>query len=1430
MKNKKLCALFLAIIFMLNMSSSISFDVSAEVASHTYTYDSYEVEYAVLNEWEGNQSIKITVRNTGTESILNWAVAYRAGGEINGLWNAVSPKENIIKNAGYNYEIEPDKSVSFGYTLSGENLKIPEKFEIVSKRTSVTEGYEVKFDVYDNWGDGFQGAVTVTNTGSEPLEAWTLSFDANFTIGNSWGGRIIDSAENSYTIASEMWTNPIMPNSSSSFGFTAAKEADTEASADNFVLTSVIIDENAVPENPNEDIDYELDTDKDGLPDYYEEILGTDKNKEDTDGDGLSDGYEVLYLGTDPLKADTDGNGINDGDEDPDKDGLANIKECELGTDPNTADTDGDGLSDGAEANTHGTDPLKYDTDGDNVSDGDEITLGLDPKSLATDGIPDSERTFTQTVSSDSEVLSAVNDDKETTFNVSLEMKAAGVAEKNLSAYKSGYSAVMQNDAVIGIIPQFNYNSSLSVEEVTLKFELDESIINNTIGTYAEKGNEFEGIKRLNIFKYFEDINMLLPVETFHDTEKNVVYATTDCLGTYCLMDMEIWLDSLGISPTPENAEIEASEAMSENSIDSGNFICYNAKEFNSNVNSNGIKDSINVVFIIDTRENKDKLDAVKKEILDVSRAVLKNSPDGRIYIFEQNTDMLSTERYKVYSANGNRFFINYNDLSKALSGIRANHSLERKAILSDSLDGVLSVCDLSRETYVFSIFNQENVKYRSSNGYDILDDVVAKGVDISVIAEIDNSKKYGYAHDMYKKSGGIFISDTDSDYSETALKHIYGKNVSEEEDTGEYNMILATGLSTVKLNAPITEEYAMLAAAGEIDETQPDTDEDGLPDYMEINFKAKNNLDQFMITFTNGIVRLPTYGECIQCKSGLTYVEQGLNRYEGEDIDPCSEVYTRLVLPIKSDPTNEDGDGDKYTDLYDLRPLVRDITQDEIEEINDVINELIKEYITPNPPMYYNGEIITEKNKDNEVTREYFDKYIWPYYESLVANGLTLNKHACLTGWLQEVYGLNGAEQFWHNLDIYPNILYYECANINEVGPKAIKQIVEGNYYEDDITILGTSGQIICSFFSFDVICDIRDLRYDLTHFEFSKEFALQLGCDSLALLPIVGAIKPLSNVGEVDKLINRASTLKTVSEISDNTGTIIKHSDEIGKIYNKNIAKYQKEITEIITKHGDEFAELVYSVPKYSDEIISWCAKYGDEFYEYIKYYLKEHGNIAKIIDFNNTIIKQDITELGDVLRANRLFIAGVEAEGIPEIINTGKRASAYIQKQVLKQPWFSYLNEEQLKAIQGQLSNKNSLIDVTGWTGKLSGDFKGKTTVAEWMAINRYLSNGKDLERISESLINSEKTCDFIVDGLKIEFKGMETPILKSFKNNAIGYAKKCIGSASKNADVLVLDCTANNLKYTIEELTPIYKELQEMFPELSFEIWTIYGDIT
>ena len=87
-----------------------------------------------------------------------------------------------------------------------------------------------------------------------------------------------------------------------------------------------------------------LDSDGDGLPDIYENMIGTDLNNPDTDGDGLTDYQEVYITGTDPTKYDSVTDGVSDADADPDEDGLTNAQEIELGTDPQNDDTDGDGL------------------------------------------------------------------------------------------------------------------------------------------------------------------------------------------------------------------------------------------------------------------------------------------------------------------------------------------------------------------------------------------------------------------------------------------------------------------------------------------------------------------------------------------------------------------------------------------------------------------------------------------------------------------------------------------------------------------------------------------------------------------------------------------------------------------------------------------------------------------------------------------------------------------------------------------------------------------------------------------------------------------------------------------------------------------------------------------------------------------------------
>jgi hypothetical protein len=72
----------------------------------------------------------------------------------------------------------------------------------------------------------------------------------------------------------------------------------------------------------------------------------------DSDGDGLPDYWERAF-GLDPF----DARGINGTKGDLDKDGLSNLEEFKRGTDPSNPDTDGDGFMDGVEVRL-GSDPL----------------------------------------------------------------------------------------------------------------------------------------------------------------------------------------------------------------------------------------------------------------------------------------------------------------------------------------------------------------------------------------------------------------------------------------------------------------------------------------------------------------------------------------------------------------------------------------------------------------------------------------------------------------------------------------------------------------------------------------------------------------------------------------------------------------------------------------------------------------------------------------------------------------------------------------------------------------------------------------------------------------------------------------------------------------------------------------------------------------
>lgn len=172
---RRIISIFMSVIVPINIIVPV-YASAADVAdnnSSVYIGNGYVVYYDIKSSWGNNQNIEIKIKNIGSETISNWALKYDAHGEISGLWNGIaysSETQYIIKNSGYNYEIQPDQEVNFGYYVTGEGLEIPKVFEICSQRTDKAENeYIVSLNVTNDWDNGFTGEIKIQNLSAEPI-------------------------------------------------------------------------------------------------------------------------------------------------------------------------------------------------------------------------------------------------------------------------------------------------------------------------------------------------------------------------------------------------------------------------------------------------------------------------------------------------------------------------------------------------------------------------------------------------------------------------------------------------------------------------------------------------------------------------------------------------------------------------------------------------------------------------------------------------------------------------------------------------------------------------------------------------------------------------------------------------------------------------------------------------------------------------------------------------------------------------------------------------------------------------------------------------------------------------------------------------------------------------------------------------------------
>ena len=232
-------------------SGGISGSASVTVLPPSSGSVSATASFSIVSAWNTGFQASVTLTNTGSSPITNWILQFNFAATITQIWNATVQSHSgslyVIDNAGYNSAIAPGQSVSFGFLGSPGGIPAsPTNYILdgtpinVSVPPSAPLSAEVSFADVNDWGSGFTGNITITNTGTTPIIGRTLSFNFAASISSIWNATLVSQIGSQYVISDAGYDAIIQPGQSVTIGFNASPGHPTSGPT-NYVLNGVKI-------------------------------------------------------------------------------------------------------------------------------------------------------------------------------------------------------------------------------------------------------------------------------------------------------------------------------------------------------------------------------------------------------------------------------------------------------------------------------------------------------------------------------------------------------------------------------------------------------------------------------------------------------------------------------------------------------------------------------------------------------------------------------------------------------------------------------------------------------------------------------------------------------------------------------------------------------------------------------------------------------------------------------------------------------------------------------------------------------------------------------------------------------------------------------------------------------------------------------------
>lgn len=446
------------------------------------------IEYYINSDSEYNFTGSLRITNNTNYTFEDWKLEFDFKETILEIWNgALLSQEDshyIVDNAGYNANIEAGQTIFIGFIGSGNGIhQEPFNYKLYQYCINGTVDEEKEPDgeqdekvavtvncdafIYNEYGKWYVVDSKIEQL-SGSLSGYNKVQNCSYVVKDIKGNII--KADDFPVEKNWIITDFGLTIGYNELTITAGTDSEGEVKYSVIFMNYDTVNMDGIL------VDL-IDSDGDGFNNYYEDILGTDKNLADTDGDGLSDFDEIIKTGTNPLKRDTDQNGISDAEEDADSDGLNNVSEIEGGTDCLRFDTDGDKLSDGDEILKYHTNPLEQDSDRDGLKDGEESILGFDPMNPDTDadGVPDGRQIIAQTCKQEIDTArkGGVN-------SVAVSLECNGYIDNRVTILDT-YNIDMRSSEVVGLIGvPVEISTDVEFEEADTVFSYDESVLGDT--------------------------------------------------------------------------------------------------------------------------------------------------------------------------------------------------------------------------------------------------------------------------------------------------------------------------------------------------------------------------------------------------------------------------------------------------------------------------------------------------------------------------------------------------------------------------------------------------------------------------------------------------------------------------------------------------------------------------------------------------------------------------------------------------------------------------------------------------------------------------------------------------------------------------------------------------------------------------------------